>query len=29
LEIIESGCEILFYRTPYCLPMAMPQEGCE
>lgn len=27
VEIIESGSETLFFRTPFCLPMAMPQEA--
>jgi hypothetical protein len=27
VEKIESGSDTLFFRTPFCLPMAMPQEA--
>lgn len=27
VEIIEYGSDTLFFRTPFCLPMAMPQEA--
>jgi hypothetical protein len=27
VDIIETGDQTLFFRTPFCLPMAMPQEA--